>query len=80
MEMKENDATGRKRRKIIYFYEKKYLKMKSVQIFTLISPDPSAPAGPEPVKIAPAGPGRYPWPWPSIPMGPATQAGDLGWG
>ena len=40
MKIRENDATGRRRRKIIYFM-KKYLKMKSVQIFTLISPDPS---------------------------------------
>ena len=43
--MKENDATGRKRRKIIYFYEKKYLKMKSVQKNILRYVRPSRPAG-----------------------------------
>ena len=44
MKMRENDATGRKRRKIskLYiFYEKKNMKTKVVQFFALISVDPS---------------------------------------
>ena len=45
MKMKENDATGRKRRKLIYFYEKKNLKMKSVQKNILRYVRPSRLAG-----------------------------------
>ena len=45
MKSKENDATGRKRRTIIYIYEKKYLKVKSVQKNILRYVRPSRPAG-----------------------------------
>ena len=61
MKSKENDATGRKRRKIIYFYEKKILKMKSVQKTILRYVRPSRPAGKK-LNFGPgnSGPDRYP--------------------
>ena len=43
MKMRENDARGRKRRKIIklYFFHEKNMKTKVVQFFALISVDPT---------------------------------------
>ena len=45
MKMKENDATGRKRRKIEKKYIKYNSKTKSVQKIILRYVDPSRPAG-----------------------------------
>ena len=43
MKMKENDATGRKRRKIskLYIFHEKNMKTKVVQFFALMSVDPT---------------------------------------
>ncbi len=61
MKMKENDATGRKRRKIskLYIFHEKKHKNESCAVFRA---DIGGPDGKKPVKIAPAGPGpgQYP--------------------
>ena len=61
MKMKENDARGRKRRKInkLYIFHEKKHQNESCAVFRA---DIGGPDGKKPVKIAPAGPGpgRYP--------------------
>ena len=65
MKMRENDARGRKRRKIskLYIFHEKKHENESCAVFRA---DIGGPDGKKPVKIAPAGPGRTGNPWPRL--------------